>query len=130
MVVQPLPRLGAGRHALWRAVFVALHAVGLAAAYAIAPHELRALIGGLLGLILVVGLVAPVRDVAAALPALSPLIAFVAMVAECTCACPQHAPEGPWPFLAVIAVMVVGDSVIALAAPARAEASLPGARTC
>ncbi len=128
MHVTPLP--SPHRHALWRIAFVVLHVAGLIAASAIAPHDLEVLTVGLFALVLFAGLIAPVRDVAAALPALSPLIAFVAMVAESTCACPHHDPRGPWPFLIVIAVMVVGDSVIALGAPARPEPTLPSARTC
>ncbi len=129
MRVQHLPR--PRRHAPWRVAFVALHVAGLAAMAIgppLVPHELRGFAAGLLAIILIVGAFGPVRDAAAALPALSPLIAFVAMVAESTCACPHHDPHGPWPFLAVIAALVVGDSVIALCAPETVPAPLPRAR--
>lgn len=123
----PLPR----RYAPWRLAFVALHVAGLAAVVAgppLIPHELRGFVGGLLAIVLLVGTIGPVRDAAIALPALSPLLGFVAMVSEATCACPQHDPHGPWPFLAVMAALVVGDAVIALGAPEPASSRLPPAR--
>ncbi len=129
MQVQPLPR--PRRDVPWRVAFVGLQVAGLAAMVIgppLVPHELRGFATGLLAIILIVGTFGPVRDAAVALPALSPLVAFVAMVAESTCACPHHAPHGPWPFLAVIAALVVGDSVIALGAPETTPAPLPRAR--
>lgn len=130
MDVQPLP--SPRRRAPWRVAFVVLHVAGLVAVLLgppLVPHELGGFMGALLGLVLFAGVVGSPRDAAIALPALSPLLGFVAMVAEATCACPHHDPHGPWPFLAVIAALVVGDTVIALGAPESAPAPLPAARS-